>query len=795
MTRTQPPATAVVPIEIPQQLDPRLVPGSRVQHERLAQLSPAQRAELVLARYPELRALPNCDWERLNNPLTFAILFGESSRHFAHLQLAALAGILASAGVATKHASLMNVAVRGILDLVQQRFGISTPQAVTLDVWEAWGSDTTLMRTLTTRLRRYGAAVNYHQGAYCERLERAEQAGILHLLLPPLPKQFHRVFVPEAEVRAAAQQRRKSKTDVVSECATAILALMQARLASMDRFIRWYRQQLQQIESGEMAVPARLVYEDDELDLPHQPGPDALSLEELRWCKTPVRLELTVWRPYEFSQHRYAGWIAQTLSGTNARRAATRSRSRWKRELTGRGDAQIYFVELHLGDGMPWFVAPVARWYARLGRAESGGAQADGGSGTRHAGLGTPNRWLATYLSRFIAIDRRFRRRTITSDACFDPEATYRGALFGTAIVTLMLTADARIHEILQISADRFVKPVRVYVVKNPDGTPKRDAITKRVVTDVMLEQRLLPKGRKRDDLCLHYDVSAARKHLQEMTRILRAAHDGELPVVAYDPTHPKAEHLGAERYLFQWNERHLSVNVINSLVRLVLDGVVLVDRLGDRIDVTSHLLRHAAATIQRQQYGVPLEILAEAMGHTLGKDGRAPEATRYYSRMPEAQKAQIRHDAILAIMEDASTAVRIIEPEEESRRIRRLMDDADERTRDVLERYGGLYPVTFGHCGYPGLCVRGTARAFCIGCPFLVRRPEYLDRVDVLLDGYLQAAQTHERMGDLAGARERQRLIAELKQLRQEMVLLAEAEREGSWQPRWKQRLADANA
>src|SRR5437762_2029352 len=38
-------------------------------------------------------------------------------------------------------------------------------------------------------------------------------------------------------------------------------------------------------------------------------------------------------------------------------------------------------------------------------------------------------------------------------------------------------------------------------------------------------------------------------------------------------------------------------------------------------------------------------------------------------------------------------------------------MEEADERTREVLERYGGLHPVTFGHCGYPGLCVRGSAR------------------------------------------------------------------------------------
>jgi hypothetical protein len=69
------------------------------------------------------------------------------------------------------------------------------------------------------------------------------------------------------------------------------------------------------------------------------------------------------------------------------------------------------------------------------------------------------------------------------------------------------------------------------------------------------------------------------------------------------------------------------------------------------------------------------------------------------------------------------------------------------------------------------------------------VRRPEYLDRVNFLLEGYLTAADAHERMGDLAGLRERKRLIAELGQLRSEMLLLAEAERDCSWTPRWKQR------
>jgi hypothetical protein len=777
-------------IEIPPDRDPRLAAGAGTQQQRLAKLGPAQRAGLVLERYPELLSLPNCDWQRLSARAAFSILYGESSRHFAHVELALLAGVLASAGMSATYAAEVDSAVRSILDALQQQFGISTPRAITVDVWEAWGSNTDLMRTLTSRVRKYAAAVNHHLGDYRERLSRDDHAHIGHLLLPPLPQQFRYRFVPQAEQRAAAQRKRKAKTDVVSECATAILALMLARYPSMDRFIRWYRQQIERIEAGQLSIPARLVYEDDQLDLPRQPGPDTVSVEELRWRTCPVRLELTIWRPYEFSQRRYAEWIQQTVPGTRERDRALSARSHWMASaMIGiHADPRAYFVEVHPTAAMPWFIGPAVDWHARLRRGQQLSGPSDGGIGAGHAGVGTPEDRLGTYLSALIASDRRSGRHTMTGGPCFEPEATYRGVLFGTAAVTLMLTADARIHEILQISADRFVKPVRVYIVKNPDGTPKRDPTSNRIVTDVLVEQRLLPKGRKRDDLRLQYDVSAARVHLREISRLLKAAHGGQVPVVSYTNQHPKAEQLGAERYLFQWNGRHLSPHTVNNLIRLALHGVVLVDRSGERIDVTSHLLRHAAATVQRQQYGVPLEILAEAMGHTLSADGHAPEATRYYSQMTEEHKAEIRHDAIVAIMEDARQAVRVIEPDEEARRIDRLMQEADERTRVVLELYGGLHPVTFGHCGYPGLCVRGTARAFCIGCPFLVRRPEYLDRVEFVLDGYTKAADAHERTGDLAGARERHRMIAQLKQLRQEMLLLAEAERQGTWMPNWKQ-------
>jgi hypothetical protein len=511
------PRPAESAIEISTELDPRLVDSAGKQRQRLGKLSPVQRAVLILDRYAELRGLPNCDWERLSSGTTFSILFGETSRHFAHLELAVLAGILASAGIPTQYHREIDSAIRSVLDLLQQRFGISSPQAITRDVWETWGRDTDLMRTLTIRLRKYAAAVNHHVADYRERLSREDQLHIDALLLPPLPKQFRQRFVPTAEQLAAAQRERKAKTDVISECATAILALMLARYPSMERFIRWYRQQIEQIKAGALNIPAHLVYEDDQLDLPRRPGPDAVSMEELRWTQHPVRLELSIWRPYEFSQRRYAEWIQHTTPGTRERERALGSRSHWKASarIGIHADPHAYFVEVHPTEALPWFMGPVADWYARLGHPHSVGRTASNEQvGLGHAGVGTPDEWLVKYLGHVVLADRQQGRGTSKAGVCFDPEATYRGVLFGTAIVTLMLTADARIHEILQISADRFVKPVRVYVVKNSDGTPKRDPATNRIITDVMVEQRLLPKGRKRDDLRLQYDVSAARVHL-----------------------------------------------------------------------------------------------------------------------------------------------------------------------------------------------------------------------------------------------------------------------------------------
>ena len=70
-------------------------------------------------------------------------------------------------------------------------------------------------------------------------------------------------------------------------------------------------------------------------------------------------------------------------------------------------------------------------------------------------------------------------------------------------------------------------------------------------------------------------------------------------------------------------------------------------------------------------------------MGYAFAADGQAPEATRYCSEMTETQKAEIRHDTVMA--------VRVIDPDEEAQRLKRIMAEADDRTRELLERKADL--------------------------------------------------------------------------------------------------------
>ena len=90
------------------------------------------------------------------------------------------------------------------------------------------------------------------------------------------------------------------------------------------------------------------MYEDEQLDLPHEPGPETISIQEVRWRKVPVRLELTIWRPYEFSYKRYTDWMNQTKRGSKSYEVAWVARynlqRRAKEPTPIYADRRAYFV-------------------------------------------------------------------------------------------------------------------------------------------------------------------------------------------------------------------------------------------------------------------------------------------------------------------------------------------------------------------------------------------------------------------------------------------------------------------
>src|SRR5262249_4711397 len=137
-------------------------------------------------------------------------------------------------------------------------------------------------------------------------------------------------------------------------------------------------------------------------------------------------------------------------------------------------DPRAYFVEVHPGAEMPWFTYPTAAWFKEMHnprertKTNHGAVQADGRLGANNAALGTPDRYMTQF---FAHVSQHERAWGPVPGIWFEPEALYRGILYGSAIVMLMLTSDARIGEVMQVSEDRFVRPARLYVLKNPDGT------------------------------------------------------------------------------------------------------------------------------------------------------------------------------------------------------------------------------------------------------------------------------------------------------------------------------------
>jgi len=182
--------------------------------------------------------------------------------------------------------------------------------------------------------------------------------------------------------------------------------------------------------------------------------------------------------------------------------------------------------------------------------------------------------------------------------------------------------------------------------------------------------------------------------------------------------------------------------------------------------------------------------VIAEVGLHHRSAGDRVPEATEYYTLMPQQQRLELYQQYLVRLrertLEDAHVG---IDPLVEQRE---LLERCDETTRAVLDRWHTYHPVVFGHCGRAGL-VRGIHRVNCLGCPYLNPRPEHRAKVETWHRAYLDLAQQLEASGNPTEAREHRYLASECSRLLRVMDLLERAEADGAWTPTYKALTASA--
>ena len=744
--QAQAPASAI--------LDPASTGGLRAKSAAYLALPPEQQLHVFLASLPsELIRAPRIDWARVPSKTRVYLLYGRGSRHPDRSALALASGIIASNGVLPStvyvHVSALTVFWAQLLE----RYHLRSVAELTYDHWMNYGSDRERMRQRTMQLQHYQAAA-LHVREYLHSLGTDGRADLKAVVFPEAPPRFNERFVPVTTFMREMREERKAKTDVLVPLTTTLVALILERKKAAQRFLEWFRAQIAAIEHGELQIPADVEYQGYELGV----NRDAASVEDVRWVRRDVRLRATVWDPRTYAQHRH-----------DTARAAEKLALGIRKQARARGHDWIYtpdlpdryFLQLHDENpvDLPWPVSIIAH----------GGFLGSGHRGNEistHGGLATPSHVMAYWFT----LQRDLYRRAV------EPEALYRGVLYGATLAILALTSDARHGELVQVSADRF-EPPRPYVVKDEAGEALLNPATGRPRYSVIVLQRLLPKGRRHDSERNLFNVSAAALLLQEISDGLRARHGGEIPRIAPRRSHTKAEDLKPERYLLQWNQLMVHPMTVNGLIRFIVHGLELRDINGKPFRVHSHLLRHVGATAARHEFGLPLDIMADILSHTRDRDGHAPEATSYYTRLPLEQRLVEQQRALDRMLDKADAAKRQIAPIDAAVEAQRILARSDERTREVLERWHTYHPVVFGHCGRAGLCVRGTNRVLCLGCPFLVPRPEFKHRVDTYLRAYEQMAEQLEVSGNPGEAMEHRRLADQCRKLRHEMCLLEQAE------------------
>jgi hypothetical protein len=703
--------------------------------------------QAFFAWLPEvLHQAPGINWSALSSKIIgYCILTIAESPDKMCIALA-MGTAIGAVDQSTLHSYTYRINV--LLRLLRSRCGLQGYEQLTRKAfWEEFIKRTEMTLSRVDQLKTYMAFVEKYEREYFSQLTPETRDLFQPYLLPSLPAWFIKRYSGERQLRAASRQRRKEQSDVLVPLYHVLVALVQMRKQAAERMLLAFREARKRVEAGE-ELPLRFSYEE------HLPEVNraARTVEEVQIEGRPVTMQFTLWDKRSWVLAHPDRYEPSSIKKADRRKAYFKQEN------------ELFFLQCeNPSRDLLWFGDIVANRLLQRFHASRENLCADerrrcelarelganGGFFTDRPGLLTPAIEGGMFLSH---LDRR------PDELLFEPESLYRGCLYGAALTSIALTNGSRISELLQVSLDRRKTRTEIVQVTKDGGTEQRK-------TTLHL-QYLLPKGKSTEEERQYFLLSPQSVTLLgEICQGLIDQH-GKVPVVSPPARATKFEHLGPERYLFQWDAAPggrlgmIDEADLTLLMRFVLHGLELTTAQGKPIRVSTHLLRHVTATVMREE-AVPVEAIQWTLHHQ--PDMFSPEAqtlseaTEYYTQMTEAKRLQYLHRFHLAV-EGRETAFQIAVPDEIT------LQEMDEKLRAVFERWGTINPTNFGYCGRTGLCPRGNYRALCIGCPHLVPDPAKLDVAIHWEKLYCQLAEQLRAAGSL---RDAQRAEAQARNLR----------------------------
>lgn len=667
----------------------------------------------------ELQAAPGIDWEGIS-PKTkrYLLLYAAKSPDVLSITLAT--GCLSTyGGIGVTYLYSAATQLLTLLNRLRRQCGVTAlTQLRDVAVWN------TLKDSYTTRgrarsfptgvyqeLHHYAALTETHLPFYVRRVLTPErvrdwQAALdrLHpdtplrwsdLILEPLPPRWLEQTGLRGLIERETQEKRKAQSDVLTPLHPVLVQLALYRHRAMQELIRAYRGELAQVREHDLPLPHHF----EHTATLHDVNRAARAVAEVVFTSREVTLSLSIWDRYAWSMAHLErkGKSGQYFVVSRTKAYAPVANSYYLQCHNPPADL-FWFGEI-IAEGVLRVIKPTSRT-----RAVAARLGAPTGFQTRCPGLLSPqerdSKWLFHNARR--------------EDLLFEPEALYRGVLYGAAIAVCALTSGTRASELLQLSDDRWDQVVVPLM---------REGRTTGASAEVLL-QWVLPKGGKTESERQPKLISPqVQPLLREIIVLLEQQHGGKIPVIQ-PLRNSKEAHLGPEPYLFQWYTHADGIHGLvdphdlSKLLRFLLHGVELTTRTGEPIHVGVHLCRHVMATAARHDHDVPPEVIEFLLSHrrprtTVRSDRLINAATDYYSRLPRETGLAIWH-AYQQELAQRCAQVPIHAPSE------RDLETMDAWMREVFENFGTLGPTALGWCS-AGLCVRPNNRALCIGCPFLV--------------------------------------------------------------------------